>query len=149
MLSGLAPEDQVAGERLGIQLPACGRVVQQRPWVAGEAEAVPVTHVVKRLVAQMVAGPEQSVPPLVVYDEREHPVEMVHAIFAPGGVGVEDGLGVRSRVGARSRPGQLFAELPAVVELTVEDPAQAMLPASRRLGAACCPCMSGNAAHDK
>ena len=69
----------------------------------------------------------------VVNGQREHPVEVLQAIRAPGLVGFEDyfGIGVRAKLGPVRR--ELPAELKVVVDFAVENDAVAAGVVGQRL----------------
>jgi hypothetical protein len=120
-------EDEIAGQRVEVQLPADGRMVQQRLGLAGEGKEPSVMYVVEGLLAHAIAGAEEPVRVAIVDDEGEHPVEAPHAVVAPGRVGVEDRLRVATRAGLEAEGPQLAVELEVVVDLAVEDDAERRL----------------------
>src|SRR5262249_31941984 len=73
--------------------------------------------VVKRLLAESVAGGEQLALPAIPDGEGEHAVEPVHAGGAPLFVGAEDHLGVAPRAEAVALPLQLSEQFDVVVDL--------------------------------
>ena len=93
----------------------------------------PQQRVVHRLDAQPIAGEEQRLAVAVPEREREHAAKARHALLAPGLPGVDDHLGVA--VGAKdvAQRLQFGHQLLEVVDLAVEDDADAAVLVEQRL----------------
>lgn len=119
-------------ECLAIQPPVavlCGKNgLDFRP----EDQIVAGLPVEERLLAKRIPGEEQLLLPFVPDRQGEHAVELLHAALALLLIQVDNDLGIAPRgedVAARL---QLSAQLPVVVDLTVEDdPAGAVLVGER------------------
>ena len=114
-------------ERLLVDGALLARVGQQRLDLRGERDAVIVDGVVERLDADAVADQPERLLASVPDGDGEHAPEAMQAVDAPLLEGVEDDL----RIGVVRGPGvtperfELRADLGVVVDLAVEDDAQA------------------------
>ena len=99
----------------------------------GEAQCARDLGVVQRLDAKTIPGEDYAAGVALPDRKREHALEVVDAIRAPGGVGLEDDLGIAIRkemVTKCTQPGPQVAE---VVDTAVEHDAQAELVVDHRL----------------
>jgi hypothetical protein len=99
----------------------------QRLELGGEQRAVASRQVEQRLDAKRVAGQEQLAGRGVGQREREHAAEALERLRAPQAPGLDHDLGVGVRPEADAAAGQLFLELPVVVQLAVVDHDQVVL----------------------
>ncbi len=126
---GGAPEQRAVGEqvlerevlrqRLEVQLGAPGRVREHALDLGGEHERLAEPRPVERLDPEPVAR-QRETPLVAVPDgQREHPVEALERLFAPGGERVEHDLGVAGRAEREAERLELSAQLLEVVDLAV------------------------------
>ena len=107
---------------------------QQRLQLGAEEQRAVAQHRVEhRLDAQPVAGEEQRLLVAVPEREREHAAEARHALLAPGLPGVDDHLGVAAGAEDVAQRLQLGHQLLEVVDLAVEDDADAAVLVEQRL----------------
>ncbi len=92
---------------------------------AEEEGAVVEQGVEQRLDAEAVAGQEQGFAVAVPQGEGEHAAEAVDAALAPGFPGVDDDFGVAAGVEDVAQRLQLGDQFLVVVDLAVEDDADA------------------------
>ncbi len=117
---------EILVERDGIQLTKDARLEDGFD-LGAEYEAPTVPVVVQRLLAETVAGGQQT-PAVVVPDcDGEHPAQMLHAVVAILFVGMHDGFGIAVCAEAVTPARQFFAQLAMVVDLAVEDDQDALI----------------------
>src|SRR4029077_10602726 len=100
-----------------------------------EQESPTIPGVEEGLDADPIAREHDPPRALIENREREHPAKLAHALRAPRLVRPENDLGVGR--GLEADPGglEIAAELPEVVDLTVEDDPDRAVVARHRLGA--------------
>jgi hypothetical protein len=108
--------------RINLGVDAARR--QQRRQTGGEAQAAGHLAVVQGLDAQTVARQQQTAAVALPEGEGEHALQMAHAILAPGVIGLEDDFGVAVGEKVIATLTEFGAQLPVVVDGTVEDDAQ-------------------------
>jgi hypothetical protein len=114
-------EREVGVERVEIEPQRAPDGREQRGELGGEPEPVAVQRVEERLLAEAVAG-EQETPALLVQDrEGEHPVERVHQVRAKVLVQMDQDLGVAAAGEPVTAAAQALLEDGVVVDLAVED----------------------------
>src|SRR3954470_11241925 len=105
--------------------------------LARESKKIALVYVVKRLLAEAVAGEKQPPPRFVVDGEGEHAVEALRETFTPFLVAVDQDFRVGVIAVENVAPRLEFApQLGVVVDLAVEDHADATVFIPHRLSAA-------------
>ena len=97
VLAGHELKRHVFADRVVIRDRGHRRVLEQRLDLRREHQMAVGHEVIQRLDAEVVASDEQRLAVTIVQQEREHPVELLHALRAIGGVHRQDDLGVRGR----------------------------------------------------
>src|SRR5262249_34072429 len=87
----------------------------------------------QRLLAESVAGQEQSTRVVIPDGEGKHAVQVSDASLAPLEVGREQHLGIARRAKCVAAGFELFAQLPVVVDFAVEDQGGAAVRVHERL----------------
>ncbi len=104
--------------------------------VGGEPQSSRVTREVERFDAETVAGQEQPSLGRVPDREREHAVQSLDALLAPGMVRLDDDLAVAVGEEVIAGGTQFVAQLRVVVDGAVEHQRQAQLGIDQRLAGA-------------
>ena len=124
-------EQKIGFERIRRHARRDASAGDQRPDFGGKQKRSIRVRVIQRLDPQPVARKENarasrrvsrcaggtSIP----YGEGKHAAEFAHALFAPFFVGVDDDFGVRVRAKRVPASFERLAQLPEVVDFTVED----------------------------
>ncbi len=130
---GRVLEGDVVAERVGVdRVVAAG--ARQGLLLAGEPHRAAVSGPVQRLDAERVACGEDEAGAVVVDDEGEHAAQAVDDVGPPVAVAGQDDLGVaEGREDLAVLADEFVAQLQVVVDLPVEDDAQAAVARVHRL----------------
>src|SRR6185312_4171116 len=124
-------------QRARIDRAGDGAVMLQRRQLAGKGEESGRAVIIKRLLAESVARQEHPTPRAVIDREGKHAIEPRRQILAPFGIAMDEDFRIRM-IGAEARPARLEfgAKLAMIVDLAVEDDADALVRVPHRLRAA-------------
>ncbi len=76
--------------------------------------------IVERLLTTAIPAKECLASARIVQRKREHPVELLHAIFSPFLIGVNDNFSVRARAEGMSLLDELIVKFDVIIDLSVE-----------------------------